>query len=258
MKDEDFCQMSDEMKDNIKRIIKESFKQNETKSTYAKEKLKELYSQEKWSILFIYQGDNSGSSYSISGAFFTCKYKGYRIIVYSKKKNQKTQKKGEMEKLEEDIKSLSKENVDKEDKLNEAKNTIDNYKYLIDDLKVKLEEKEKKLESSQKLINEKDIIIKNLNNEIQHLQQKNKFNQTFYTRDQMFAANFLSMDQKVHYTFTWVKKDLFVDIEKVLYEKYPQYKEKNYNFVSQGKIVLRFKTNEENELESGIPIILQN
>ena len=38
------------------------------------------------------------------------------------------------------------------------------------------------------------------------------------------------------------KERFFVDIEKILYEKYPEYKEKNYNFVSQGKIVLRFKT----------------
>ena len=71
-------------------------------------------------------------------------------------------------------------------------------------------------------------------------------------------ANFLSTDQKVRYTFTCVKKDLFVDIEKILYEKYPEYKEKNYNFVSQGKIVLRFKTIEENKLVSGVPIVLQN
>ena len=261
MEDEDSDQMTDEIKDNIKRIIKESFKQNEHITSYVKGKLKELYSQDYWSILYIYQGDKKGYRYNISGTFFICKYKGYRILIYSKKKNQKESKdskKGNIGKLEDDIKSLSKENFDKENKLNEQQNIIDNYKYLIDDLKIKLEENEKKWLSSQKLINEKDEIIKNLNNEMQQLQEKNKFNQTFYTRDQMFAANFLSTDQKVHYTFTCVKKDLFVDIEKKLYEKYPEYKEKNYNFVSQGKIVLRFKTIEENKLVSGVPIVLQN
>ena len=34
-------------------------------------------------------------------------------------------------------------------------------------------------------------------------------------------------------------------------------KEKNNNFLSPGKIVLRFKTVGENRLESGIPIVMQ-
>ena len=80
------------------------------------------------------------------------------MIINSKKNNQKESKdskRGNIGKLEDDIKSLSKENLDKENKLNEQKNIIDNYKYLIDDLKIKLEEKEKKWLSSQKLINKK-------------------------------------------------------------------------------------------------------
>ena len=80
MEDEHSNQMTDEMKNNIKRIIKESFKQNENKCTYVKGKLKELYSQDYWSILYIYQGDNSGYHYNISGTFFICKYKGYKIL----------------------------------------------------------------------------------------------------------------------------------------------------------------------------------
>ena len=54
-----------------------------------------------------------------------------------------------------------------------------------------------------------------------------------------------------------VYKDLFVDVEKKLYDKFPEYKERNNNFLSQGKIVLKFKTVGENRLESGIPIIMQ-
>ena len=72
----------------------------------------------------------------------------------------------------------------------------------------------------------------------------------------MFALNFLSSDQKIHYAIPCLKKDLFVDVEKKLYEKFPKYKEKNYNFVFQGKVILRFKSVEENKLESGIPIIM--
>ena len=92
---------------------------------------------------------------------------------------------------------------------------------------------------------------------MQQKQENNSFNKTFYTREQMIALNFLSTDSKLHYAIPCLNKDLFVDVEKKLYDKYPEYKEKNNNFLSQGKIVLRFKTVGENRLENGIPIVMQ-
>ena len=48
-----------------------------------------------------------------------------------------------------------------------------------------------------------------------------------------------------------------INLEDIAYDKYPEYKEKNNNFLSQGNIVLKFKTVGENKLESGIPIVMQ-
>jgi glycosyltransferase involved in cell wall biosynthesis len=87
--------------------------------------------------------------------------------------------------------------------------------------------------------------------------RNNAFNKTFYTREQMIALNFESTDSKLHYAIPCLNKDLFVDVEKKLYDKFPEYKERNNIFLSQGKTVLRFKTVGENQLESGIPIIMQ-
>ena len=74
----------------------------------------------------------------------------------------------------------------------------------------------------------------------------------------MLALNFISMDQKLHFAVPCTKNDLFVDIEKKLYDKYPEYRETNNNFLVQGKKILKYKTIEENKLESGIPIVMSN
>ena len=103
---------------------------------------------------------------------------------------------------------------------------------------------------------EKEKEIYNLKKEMQQKKENNAFNKTFYTREQMIALNFESTDSRLRYAIPCLKKDLFVDVEKKLYDKFPQYKEKNNNFLVQGKTILRFKTVEENQLVSGIPIIM--
>ena len=108
----------------------------------------------------------------------------------------------------------------------------------------------------EKLLNEKEKDIIVLKNKIKENNINNQFNKTFYTRDQILALNFISTDQKLHYAVPCVKKDIFADVEKKLYDKYPEYLETNNTFLSQGKVLLRFKTIEENKLESGIPIVM--
>ena len=79
----------------------------------------------------------------------------------------------------------------------------------------------------QKTLKEKEEEIINLKNEIQQKQENNSFNKTFYTREQMIALNFISSDSTLHYAIPCLNKDLFVDVEKKLYDKFPEYKERN-------------------------------
>ena len=72
----------------------------------------------------------------------------------------------------------------------------------------------------------------------------------------MMALNFESMEQKLHHAEPCINKDLFVDIEKKIYDKYPEYKETNNTFLFNGQPILRFKSVEENKLESGKIIIM--
>ena len=152
---------------------------------------------------------------------------------------------------------MSNEKSNLKDKLKEFEIKIKKYESIVIEQKSKLEKIIIEKELLQKTIKEKEDEINNLKNEIQLKKEDNPFNKSFYTRDDMIALNFLSTDSKLHYAIPCLNKDLFVDVEKKLYDKFPEYKEKNNNFLSQGKQVLRFKTVGENQLESGIPIVMQ-
>ena len=248
-------------KDIFKKIIEESFGQKaQSKSSYVKNKLKSLYINLIWNVIFIKQKNEDEFYLNTFGPIFFCKYNKWKILIYSRKKNYaKNEKKSNSKQEKEDDESdedcdnefeekrkikeededkekvsWNKENANLKHELKKAENMIKIYKSKIDELKLKLDEKVQKMKELK----------------------KDPFLESFYPREQMLALNFISNDQTLHYAISCVKKDLFVDIEKHLYDKFPKYKETNNSFLVQGKIILRFKTIEENELENGIPILL--
>jgi len=252
-----FCKKIDvEMENNIKNIIEDSFnedKKDSSESTvnYIYKELKNIYPENIWDVLSIHLKNDIGEGYSYhgKGSIFFCYYKKRGIIICSYENNEKI--------FEDDIKSLSNEKSNLKEKLSNSQIKIKKYESIIEEQKSKLEKIIIENELLQKNIKEKEEEINNIKNEMQQKQENNAFNKTFYTRDQMIALNFISTDSTLHYAIPCLNKDLFVDVEKKLYDKYPEYKEKNNNFLSQGKIVLRFKTVGENRLESGIPIVMQ-
>ena len=136
-------------------------------------------------------------------------------------------------------------------KLNKAEKTIKTLESKNDELKTKLRNK-------NEIIKDMTKRIKNLEDIIKEKDNNKQFIQSFYTRDQMLALNFNSTDQTLNFAVPCTKKDIFVDVEKKIYDKYPEHRETNHDFLAQGKKILKFKSVEENELESGIPIIMTN
>ncbi len=55
-----------------------------------------------------------------------------------------------------------------------------------------------------------------------------------------------------------MKTDTFAEVEEKLYQNYPEYRETNNNFIFKGKIILRFKTVFENNIQDGDKIQLLN
>ena len=240
--EEIYCNVWDEDKKNtIKNIIEDCIKGNICdQAVYIAKQLKKINPETRWSVLCIHVNKYYGLDLNVHAALLICYIKNELIIIYPRKA---------LNNPEDD----SKESIDKK----KFEEQIKKYESIIKEQKSKLDKIIMQNELLQKTLKEKKEEIINLKNEIQKKQENNSFNKTFYTREQMIALNFISSDSTLHYAIPCLNKDLFVDVEKKLYDKFPEYKERNNNFLSQGKIVLKFKTVGENRLESGIPIIMQ-
>ena len=177
--------------------------------------------------------------------------------------------------------------------LENANNTIINLNKKIKELESEKEKFQTILkEDNQKIIDLKSIIekqnqiilnIKNGENTIQNIDNHNdiistlknellqkdkeiinlkaKFNNDYnmihIDRNNMISLNFISVDQKINYSIPCLNNDIFAKIEEILYKKYPDYRETNNCLISNGKQILRFKTIKENNLKSGVTILLE-
>ena len=72
----------------------------------------------------------------------------------------------------------------------------------------------------------------------------------------MMCVYFTSSDQKINYHIPCINHDIFAEVEEKLYKEYPEYRETNNYFISNGKQILRFKTIVENNIGNGLPVIL--
>ena len=124
----------------------------------------------------------------------------------------------------------------------------------INDLNIQIKNKDNNIvllnnQLSNK-INELNNIKNNINNNYNDL--VNNIN----PGEKVISALFLSSDSKITYAISCKNTTPFVRIEEKLYEEYPEYKETDNHFLQNGLVIKRFKTVEENHIQSGKPIIL--
>ena len=99
------------------------------------------------------------------------------------------------------------------------------------------------------MIKEKDKEI----NELNRLLEKNNIN-TNKGYDK--CVNFISQNYKINYAIPCSGNSVFAQVEELLYQEYPEYRETNNIFLANGKQILRFKTINENNVGTGKPIML--
>ena len=87
------------------------------------------------------------------------------------------------------------------------------------------------------------------------LQNKNSNNINVNFND-IIVIHFISSDQKISYPIKCLKTDIFAEIEEKLYQKYDEYRETNNNFITKGRLILRFKKICENNIQDGDKIQL--
>ena len=141
------CNLDEEKKIIIKKTIKDSFKQNNKgKAKYVRSTLTNLYPKELWTVIFFQKGISYSSTNIISK--FNCRYNGFKIVIFSSRKNNKEPKneQNDEDNSEEDILTPNNQKSDFKHNSNDNENNIKSYLLTIEELKLKLYEKNIKLE----------------------------------------------------------------------------------------------------------------
>ena len=66
--------------------------------------------------------------------------------------------------------------------------------------------------------------------------------------NEIVTVMFQSIDQKILTPLSIPKSELFVRLEEKLYEKNPEFRDLNNYFTVKGKVIKRFRTMEENNI----------
>jgi len=130
-------------------------------------------------------------------------------------------------------------------KIFELNNELNKTKTIIESLQNKIIQQEQEIAKLRSELKDKDIDFSNFSK-----------NEILFNDEEKIKINFSSLDQKVNSSLFCANYDVFAEIEEKLYQKYPEYRETNNCFFSNGKQILRFKTIEENNLENGKTVIL--
>ena len=167
-------------------------------------------------------------------------------------------------KLRSELNTYKNENINLKNKINQLK--IDNDKLNTELIKAnKIISNFNNIQNNQQgnnniinnlneMIKMKDDIINDLKNKLQN-NTNNNFNVNY---NDILYVHFISLDQKINHAIKCLKTDTFAEVEEKLYQQYEEYRETNNNFITKGKIVLRFKKICENNIKDGDKIQLIN
>ena len=177
----------------------------------------------------------------------------FRTIYNNKKK--------EIEKKIEEIESKKKRMINEEiinSKDNEIlylKNELKKANILIEQQQLKIYDLQNQL---KKLKSQSNTNSSNYSTNIKtnNGHNNNGHNPQIFTLNQMMSVNFISNDQRIHYSIPCVGNNTFAEVEEKLYLQFPQYRETNNVFLANGKNILRFKTISENNIGNGFPVTM--
>ena len=179
--------------------------------------------------------------------------KDYNITKLSEENRKMKQKvEDKINKLNEEISDLEKE---KEEIINEAQNKIK-------ELKEDISSKNKEIEKPKKENNDLRDIKENFFSLMDKKEKETsaiKSNLPFDLKDgeKLMCVIFqCTDDQTVHCPIICKDKQIFNNLENMLYEKFPKYKETENVFISNSKKINKLKTLEENNIKDGQIIMM--
>ena len=145
----------------------------------------------------------------------------------------------------------------------EYKNKINELENIIKELEIKIIEKDNliKEEEIKKLdLTKKIKEFENISNNIIELENEIKLFRTYYkfsSNEKLISIKFISTNQEINLTVITKNTDDFTNIEKILYKRYPKYKDSENYFLVNGRKINRNRTLEENKIRNNDVLTLQ-
>ena len=140
-------------------------------------------------------------------------------------------------------------------KLVDLENYIKTKIDLINNIKKEMEELKNKSNNTIdiKIIKDTFQIYKNKANEI-----KLNIPPPPKSEEKLMSVIFKSFDEDINYSVICKNNDKFEKIESLLYDRYPEYKNSNNNFLLNGKKIERNKNLDDNNIKNSDIITLEN
>ena len=119
--------------------------------------------------------------------------------------------------------------------------------------------KQQQINRLKNQLEQKDNKIKDLEDEIKDLKdQIKRYPFILGKNEYLMAIIFISLDQKVHHPMICKNTDTINEIEKKLYEKYPDLPKKENYFLCKGNNLNKFESLEKNNIKEGDIIFMNN
>ena len=164
--------------------------------------------------------------------------------------------KNEIEKLKKEIIRLNNENSLLKNENQSLKNENKNLKNEVSIKNADLNKYMLKINELNNTLTDKNNEISNLNYKINNLKLDNNPENEFIRRGEILTFHFKSINGKVDMPYSCKSSDIFVDIEKMLYNDYSEYKDLNTYFTVNGVVVKRFRNFLENNIQNKDKIFL--
>lgn len=221
--------------------------------------------------LINYCNEKSLEEYVLEANLLIDNYNKKEIIDnYSEYKNIIDQLKKENEEIKEKLNYLKEENMILKQNLSEKVQVYealeqDNTLFIkkIEELENNIKEKTKIIENLNEKIKSKyrinsDEIFKTLYKEINELKIKlSRYPIELLEGEKLINFTIMSNDENVRTNILCKNTDKFVNVENIIYEKYPEYFDFEYYFTINGKKINKRKTVEENNINNNDIIIMK-
>ena len=157
-------------------------------------------------------------------------------------------------------KKLSQQLLDKiynlENQLNIERNKNIDEKSKNKDLNEKIKELNKFLKNNYNKDDLLKLMSKYITQEEEIQELKSRFPFEILKDDKIISIIFTSTNQEIHYSFICKDNDKFINVENLLYEQYPKYRETENYFMYNGNKISKYKSLKENNIQNSSIIIL--